>query len=63
MDCETLSELKKHIFDFTAHSKNHIGLKNINQRFNILYGDNYRFEITASDNGTQVTLEFPMFNI
>lgn len=63
MDSETLSELKKNMSDFTAHNKNHIGLKNINQRFNILYGDNYRFEITASDNGTQVTLEFPMFNI
>lgn len=63
MDSETLSELKKNMSDFTAHNKNHIGLKNINQRFNILYGDNYRFEITASNNGTQVTLEFPMFNI
>ena len=63
MDLETLTELRENMTDFTAHNKNHIGLKNINQRFNILYGDNYRFEITASDNGTQVTLEFPMFNI
>lgn len=63
MDSETLNELRNNIFDFTAHNKNHIGLKNVNQRFNILYGDNYRFEIDASDNGTKVTLEFPMFRL
>jgi two-component system LytT family sensor kinase len=46
-----------------SHSGNGIGMKNVRERLEVLYGGAARFEVESRPGrGTRVTLEMPMFD-
>lgn len=64
MDEETLTELRKHIAQPHVGSADSIGLRNINQRIKLLYGEEYGLTIQSNKNkGTTLTLSFPLEQI
>lgn len=60
---KSLKEINERLSDINKTEKEHIGLKNIVQRFKILYGNDFTFSIKSQEDGTEVLLEFPAFYI
>ncbi|MDF2540237.1 MAG: Histidine kinase, gyrase and HSP90-like ATPase [Herbinix sp.] len=60
MSQEKLEEIKENLNDFRKLNRSNIGLNNVNQRINLLYGAGYGLEVDSEENkGTKVTIVLP----
>lgn len=64
MDEEAIDKLKHHIYQTETKPKSSIGLRNIDQRLRLLYGEEYGLTIESElHHGTTLTLTFPLDQI
>lgn len=64
MDQNAIEKLRKHIYEENNHSSVSIGLRNIDQRLRLLYGDEYGLSIESElHEGTTITLTLPLSQI
>lgn len=58
---ELLKRIKSDLSDFENNESNHVGLKNVNLRIKLLFGDDYGISDIKSDcNGTTVKIKIPI---
>ena len=58
---ELLKKIKSDLSDFENNESNHVGLKNVNLRIKLLFGDDYGISNIKSDcNGTTVKIRIPI---
>lgn len=61
---EALDELRERINDFEDEGWNHIGLRNVNYRLKLLYGEKYGIIITSEyGKGTDCILKMPILDL
>ncbi len=61
MERDKLEELQKKLYDFNNIEWTHIGLCNVHQRINLLYGDSYGVTVSSEkDKGTRVEIIIPL---
>jgi two-component system, sensor histidine kinase YesM len=64
MESDRLEKLQKKLYDFNNIEKTHIGLCNVNQRINLLYGDAYGVTVCSEkDKGTRVEIVIPFHEV
>lgn len=60
MTAKELNEINQSLNDFTYLDRSHIGLSNVNQRIQLMYGEHYGLIITSqAGKGTEVVMELP----
>ena len=62
IDKKTLTDLRKTLKD-DKYSASHIGLKNVNRRIKIAFGEKYGCDITSAEEKTTVTVTIPKTKI
>ena len=64
MDEETLQKLKDRIYQKNLNTASSIGLRNINMRLTLMYGEDYGLEVDSKNSaGTTITLTLPLSKI
>ena len=64
MDEETLQKLKDRIYQKNLSTASSIGLRNINMRLTLMYGEDYGLEVDSKNSaGTTITLTLPLSKI
>ena len=64
MDEASIEQLREHIYEKNNHSSVSIGLRNIDHRLRLLYGDTYGLSIESElHSGTTLTLTLPLSQI
>ncbi len=61
LEPSALDQLTKELEQNYLFGAKHVGLKNINQRVKLIYGDEYGIQIESSANGTTIALSMPLF--
>ena len=56
---DRLEELKKQLREATVGSQSNVGLRNVNQRIKLLFGQDYGCDISSDESGTCVLLKMP----
>lgn len=59
MESGKLKELTEALEEDYMFGSSHVGLKNINQRIKLIYGNEFGVKVKSDENGTIVTLKFP----
>jgi two-component system sensor histidine kinase YesM len=60
---DKLSDIERILEENALTESPHIGLRNVNARIKLVYGDGYGLKIISSENGTTVTAAFPKLNV
>lgn len=60
MESSKLRELTEALEEDYMFGSSHVGLKNINQRIKLIYGNEYGVKIMSNESGTTVTLMLPI---
>ncbi len=61
LDASALEQLTNELEQDYLFGAKHVGLKNINQRVKLIYGDEYGIRIESNQAGTTISLRMPLF--